>query len=88
MPGPEEPSAVDRLREARRRYVELRDALPCDCALDRDLHAELTEAIRAIDAKIASTDPANEPDPPPCALSPGGRSAAGRARARRRHSGR
>ena len=79
---------MHRLIEARRRYAALRDALPCDCALDRDLHAELTEAIRAMDAKIAGADPADDPDPPPCAFTPGGRSAGGRAPARRRHSGR
>jgi hypothetical protein len=88
MPPADDPSAMARLLEARRRYVELRDALPCDCAIDRDLRAELTEAIRAIDAKIAGTDPANDPDPPPCAFTPGGRSATARRRARHRRSGR
>ena len=87
MPGSDEASELDRLLAARRRYHELREALPCDCPIDRDLRAELTRAIRAIDAKIAGT-PANDPDPPPCAVTPDGRSAKGRARARRRHSGR
>ncbi len=53
MLDPDEPSALHRLLDARRRYCELRDALPCDCALDRDLHAELTESIRCLDIKIA-----------------------------------
>jgi hypothetical protein len=86
MPSPDEPSAILRLMEARRRYVELRDALPCDCALDRDLHAELTEAIRMLDVKIAETGPANDPRPPP--ITPGGRSARGRPPARRHRNGR
>jgi hypothetical protein len=79
----DEPSAMDRLLEARRRYAALRDALPCDCALDLDLRDELSRAIRMLDAKIAGIDP---DEPPPCALSPGGRSARGRAPARRRRS--
>jgi hypothetical protein len=45
--------AMPRLMAARRRYFELRAALPCDCALDLDLHAELTEVIRTLDTRIA-----------------------------------
>ena len=87
MPGPDEPSALHRLREARRRYAALRDALPQNCAIDRDLYAELTETIRAVDAKIAETGAANDIRPPPRPpLTPGGRSAGGRAPARRRRS--
>jgi hypothetical protein len=41
------------LLAARRRYVGMRKALPCDCALDIDLHEELTQAIRRIDGMIA-----------------------------------
>ncbi len=49
---------MPRLLAARRRYSELRAALPCDCAIDNDLHAELTDVIRILDAKIARTSAA------------------------------
>jgi hypothetical protein len=51
-------TAMPRLLAARRRYFELRAALRCDNELDIDLHAELTEAIRTLDAKIARLFPA------------------------------
>ncbi len=54
MRYPDEPSELDRLVEARRRYAELRDALPSDGALDRDLRAQLTASIHCLDVKIAS----------------------------------
>ena len=44
--------AMSRLLAARRRYLDVRAALACDCALDMDLHQELTSVIRALDAKI------------------------------------
>ncbi len=39
----------------------MRAALPCDCALDLDLHAELTATIRTIDRKIAAESPGGGP---------------------------
>ena len=54
----EECSATPGLLAARRRYFELRAALPCDNELDIDLHAELTAVIRALDGKIARLFPA------------------------------
>ena len=57
-----------------------------DC-MGRLRQAKLTETIRAIDAKIAETGAANDIRPPPRPpLTPGGRSAGGRAPARRRRS--
>lgn len=50
--------AMPRLLAARRRYFELRAALPCDNELDIDLHSELTAVIRALDAKLAHIFPA------------------------------
>jgi hypothetical protein len=47
------------LLAARRRYFGMRKALPCDCALDLDLHEELTQAIRRLDRMIAEA--AREP---------------------------
>lgn len=89
MQGPHDPSALDRLLEARRRYSALRDALPCNCPIDRDLHAELTEAIRLLDAKIAGTDPFTSFNSPPCGASTtDGRSAGCQAPARRHRSAR
>jgi hypothetical protein len=55
---PDDRTAMPRLMAARRRYFELRAALRCDNALDIDLHAELTEAIRMLDSKIARLFPA------------------------------
>lgn len=57
----DEPFAVPRLLAARRRYAELRAALPCDCELDIDLHAELTEVLRMLDDKIAQVFPGGAP---------------------------
>lgn len=58
MQATHETPAMHRLSAARRRYFELRAALRCDSDLDIDLHAELTEAIRTLDAKIAQISPA------------------------------
>ena len=57
----DESCAMPRLMAARRRYFDLRAALPCDCDLDLDLHAELTEVIRTLDQKIALHFPGGTP---------------------------
>lgn len=76
------------LVEARRRYAAIRAALPRDCALDRCLHDELTEAIRALDAKIAGGGDArrNGGAPDGGGLNGDGRPEDSPAPARRRHS--
>jgi hypothetical protein len=57
----DETRSMPRLLAARRRYSDLRASLPCDCALDLDLHAELTEVLRTLDAKIARLFPDASP---------------------------
>lgn len=47
-------SHVVELSQARRRYVVLRNSLDPANEMDRDLHAELTATIRALDQKIAA----------------------------------
>ena len=72
------------LMAARRRYFDLRAALACECALDIDLHDELTQLIRRLERMIAE-DAGNEPSP---AGSGDTQAKATRTPARRRRSAR
>ena len=48
-----ETHAMTHLLAARHRYLDLRAALACDCALDLDVHDELTNLIRRMDHIVA-----------------------------------